>query len=75
MNLHLTELNLYNLMADDCNVWLNKNEKFGFTLELEYDDGSTFIDNNLHPCAAESLADFCKRFLRLYGRAIGGIAV
>ena len=62
----ITELNLYDLAADDYHVWLTKNKEFGYNLEIESDDGHKYLENKLHPYAADSLADFCRSYLHCY---------
>ncbi len=64
-----TELSLYHLASQDCDVWMTKSKsRFGYTLQIESEEGKTYLETELHPSAAESLADFCKRYLRQYER-------
>lgn len=60
------DLSLADLMGDDHSVWLAKNKSFGFILEVENEGGEQIIEKCIHPFAAESLAGFCRRYLKLY---------
>jgi hypothetical protein len=63
-------ISLYDMMAEDFNVWLGKNSKFGYDLHIEgYDNDSPLIeDESIHPCAIDSFAEFCRRFVSQYDR-------
>lgn len=61
----LCDLTLNDLMAADHNVWLER-KSHDFYLILENEEGEEFSEKNLHPYAVESLAIFCKRFLKTY---------
>lgn len=60
------DLTVAELMGDDHSVWLGKNKEFGYILEIENEEGKTIIEKYIHPYAAESLADFCRRYLGFY---------
>lgn len=64
----ISDINLYNLMAEDFGVWLGKNKTFGYVLHVESldKDGIRVQEDGLHPCAIDSLAEFCRRFLHDY---------
>ncbi len=63
----LTEITLYDLMAEDLDVWVSKNKEFGFDLQLDDENQEPLIDEKgIHPYAAEGLADFCRRYLTIY---------
>lgn len=67
MHRSMNDFNLYDLMAIDHSVWVKKNEKFGFDLEIEDDEGQTIVhEKGIHPYAIESLAGFCRNFLHFY---------
>jgi hypothetical protein len=70
----INELTLYELAGEDFDVWLSENKKFGFDLELEREDGQVFVEKGIHPYAAESLADFCRRYLHAYERITKEVA-
>ena len=56
-------------MAEDLDVWLGKNKDFGFLLQIDDENGEGLIDEKcIHPCAMESFADFCRRYLHSYDR-------
>ena len=63
------EITLYDLMAEDLDVWVSKNKKFGFDLEIEDEKGQVIVDEKgIHPFAMESYADMCRRFLHFYDK-------
>lgn len=64
----ICELSVYDLGGEDSEVWLSKNKQFGFDLEVTLEDGVVYEELGLHPYAAESLADFCRQYLRSYER-------
>lgn len=65
----LNDVTLYDLMAEDLDVWLGKNKEFGFILEIDDENGNELVtEKQIHPCAANSLADFCRSYLHSYDR-------
>jgi hypothetical protein len=67
---NLEDLNLYELMAQDFDVYVRANKNFGFDIEIESEDGEYKIrEKGINPAAMESMADFCKSFLAFYNRA------
>lgn len=62
----ISQLTVYDIGADDHDVWLRKDSKFGFNIEITDEDGEVFINENIHPYAAEAMAHFCKRYLAAY---------
>jgi hypothetical protein len=73
MNKTIEDLSVYELGGVDCDVWLSQNKEFGFDLEIENEEG-TYVEKGLHPYAAQSLADFCRRYLRTYERILEQVA-
>lgn len=66
----ITEITLYDLMAEDLDVWVTKNNKFGFDVSIDDENGESVIhDKGVHPFAADSFADFCRRYLASYDKA------
>jgi hypothetical protein len=65
----LSSLSMYELMADEVDVWVTKSKGFGFTLHLDGYDYE-MVEEEIHPCAMEGLADFCNSYLRFYNKAI-----
>lgn len=64
------DITLYDLMAEDLDVWVSKNSKFGFNLEINGEDGEPLVEESgIHPFAADSFAHFCRRYLSCYNRA------
>ena len=65
----LNDVTLYDLMAEDLDVWLGKNKEFGFVLQIDDENGEELLDEKqIHPAAAETFADFCRRYLHSYDR-------
>ena len=63
----ISSVTLYDLMAEDTDVWISKNSKFGINLELDDENGEPLLrDEGIHSGAAESLALFCKGYLKAY---------
>jgi len=62
------EITLYDLAGCEHEVWISDNTMTGLNLEIENEDGEVFEEQGFHKCAAEGLADFCKRYLRTYER-------
>lgn len=65
---NINEITLYDLMADDFSLWMGKNNKFGYNLHIEGygNDGLEAYEDGLHPCAIDSMAQFCEKFLSYY---------
>ena len=61
-------ISLYDISGNDFDVWLSKNKHFGFDLEVEDCAGNKHIELGMHPCAADSLADFCRQYLHCYDK-------
>jgi hypothetical protein len=69
----MCEVTLYDLMAEDLDVWVSVNKKFGFDLEVDGQNGEELIrETGVHPFAADSFADFCTRYLYAYEHAKKG---
>jgi two-component SAPR family response regulator len=67
---------LYDLMAEDFNVWLEKDKKYGYNLHLESFDSKCMevVEDNICDDAIDGFAHVCRRFLHLYDK-INGRAV
>lgn len=60
-------LSLGDLMGEDHDIWISKNNQFGFDIEIDNEEAQTILkEEGIHPAAIESLALFCKRFLGSY---------
>jgi hypothetical protein len=71
----LGDITLYDLMAEDLDVWLVKSKDFGFDLQIDDEVGKTIVDEKgIHPCAIESYAAMCRQFLKFYEKATTGVA-
>lgn len=66
----LENISLYDISGDDYGIWISKNKEFGFNIEIENKDCEVFIEQAIHPMAAEGLADFCTRYLNAYNRVV-----
>ncbi len=65
----LNEITLYDLMAEDLDVWFSSNKQFGFDLEIDDENGEELVrEKGVHPFAADSFADFCRRYLVSYDK-------
>ncbi len=65
----MNQVTLYDLMAEDLDVWMKKS-KDGFNLQIDDENGDILIDDEgIHPYAADSFADFCRRYLNAYENA------
>ena len=66
----MEHVTLNHLMAEDLDVWISKNPKFGFDMRIDDENGKTIVDENgIHAFAAESFAFFCRRYLAAYEKA------
>ena len=66
---HIETTTLYDLMAEDLDVWISKGEKYGLNLEIDDENGNPLIrNNNIHMAAMDSFADFCRRYIKAYER-------
>jgi hypothetical protein len=68
----LNEITLCDLMAEDLDVWMKKEtNNFGFNLQIDDENGEVLLDaEGVHPYAADSFADFCRRYLASYDAAL-----
>lgn len=66
----MSEISLYDLMAEDFSVWLTKSKGRGYKLHLDtMDDANVLREDEIHPYAIEAFATFCRGFLRCYEHA------
>ena len=67
---HLTEMTLYDLMAEDLDVWVTAHKTFGYNLEIDDENGEPLVrEEGIHAFAADSFADFCRRYVASYEKA------
>lgn len=59
-------ITLPDLMGEEFNVWMKKNQNGEYTLCLEDESYLEIEETNVSPCALETMALFCKRFLLAY---------
>ena len=65
------EVTLYDLMAEDLEVYVRSNPKHGFDIEINDEYGQPLLfEDNIHEYAVDSFADFCRMFLNSYERAL-----
>lgn len=63
----LQDITLYDLMGNEYEIHIKKNEGFGFNLEVECEEDEMHVQElALHKCAAEGFAEFCRRYLASY---------
>lgn len=66
----MEHMTLNDLMAENLDVWVNANQHFGFDIQIDGEDGGSLVDvKGVHPFAADSFADFCRRYLASYDKA------
>ena len=66
----INNITLYDLMAEDLDIWVTKSKEFGFEVQIDDERGKSLVnDKGIHPYAAESFADFCRRYLASYDKA------
>jgi len=65
----MNNVSLSDLMGEDFSVYMRKNAKFGYDLEIENEEGEMVVETNgVHEYAIDSFADFCRQFLSNYDR-------
>jgi hypothetical protein len=66
----LSTISIYDLMGQDYNVWIKKEPNFNYTLLVESDEfeSDVFAEEDAHQFSLESLAQFCRSFLRQYDK-------
>jgi hypothetical protein len=69
----LSDVTLDDLMSTNTYPWVTLSKEHGYLLELENDDSSDpFLrEAGLNRAAMETLARFCRQFLRLYDKLEG----
>jgi len=55
-------------MGEDHSVYIRKNSKFGYDMEVVRDETDESFTVNVHDFAADSLAVFCRMYLHGYER-------
>jgi hypothetical protein len=66
----LTEITLYELMAEDFSVYVRQGKEQRFDIEIENDYGKNVVEEQgIHPFAADAFASFCRQYLAGYERA------
>ena len=65
----ISSITLYDMMAQDLDVWVSLSDNFGFKIEIDAEDGQGVVEEEgVHPSAADAFADFCRRYLASYDR-------
>ena len=63
------DINLYDLMGDDYYPYLIKDAKGDYTLTVEDFENNVIAETTkINPCAIDSFAEFCRRYLTSYDR-------
>lgn len=66
----ITEITLYDLMAEDLELWITPNKDFGINIEINNENGEPLMCAlGIHPYAAKSFAVFCRKYLSGYENA------
>lgn len=61
------DLNMHDIMGEDFYCSIHKIGPDNIKLEIENADGTIYTqDSNVHPYALESMAHFCRSFLKAY---------
>jgi len=73
------QVTLYDLMAEDMDVWLIKRKDKEFEMQIDDENGRTIVEEDeIHPFAVEAFARFCRNYLRTFENANkryqGGVA-
>lgn len=64
----ITQITLYELMAEDLDVWLKHNNE-GIDLQIDGEYGKNLVtEERVHPAAIDSFAAFCRQYLSSYDR-------
>jgi hypothetical protein len=67
----LNDITLHDLMSEDMDVWVTKHTPSTFEIQIDDENGSTVVEENLiHEFAIDSFARFCRYFLFSYNKAI-----
>lgn len=67
-----SDVNLYDLMGDDYYPYLSKDVNGDYTLTVEDFDNKVIAEEvQIHSCAVDGFAEFCRRYLASYDRLQG----
>lgn len=74
MSKTLHAVSVSDLMGEDHSVWIKRNPKFGFDVEIQNDENTfdVFQESGIHAYAIEGFAEFCRRFLHSYSNLMDG---
>lgn len=68
----ISDINLYDLMGDDYYPYLSKDVNGDYTITIEDFDNKVIAEEvQIHPCAVDGFAEFCRRYLASYERLQG----
>jgi hypothetical protein len=63
----MNDITLYDLMAEDIDIYIRENKKFGYDLEIYDERGNMIVEEvSVHEAAIDSFAVVCRRFLSFY---------
>ena len=66
----IEDLTLSEMMGQEMDVWVTRNKKFGFDIQINNENGEMVAnDKGIHPYATDAFADFCRRYLAFYDKA------
>lgn len=67
-----SSITLYDMMAEELDIYINQNDKFGFDMFALDENGETkFLEKGIHPDAADTFATFCEKYLTAYEKSKG----
>jgi hypothetical protein len=65
----ISNITLYELMTEDLDVWVSRSDNQGFKIDIDKEDGEILVSEaGINKCAADSFADFCRRYLACYDK-------
>lgn len=67
---NIDRLTIGEIMGEDMDVWLKKDNQEGFRIVIDNEDGKTIIDDTINRYCARSFAHFCRRFVSFYDQAV-----
>lgn len=67
-------LTIDELMGEDHYPYIVKNKNWGFDFTVEGEGPEEMEATKIHPAAMESMADFCRKFLHFYDKAVSSEA-
>lgn len=70
METNIDRLTMGEIMGEDMDVWLQRDDQHGFRIVVDNENGDTVIDDKINRYCAQSFAHFCRRFVSFYDAAM-----